>query len=389
MSNKYPFLNKWLDEYDSVESSYEKYIDSFLSQFEFRQRLVIIKMLNRYSFYNHIQKEKMFLEYVDKINEFIAGINNKGEYRIVTPIKDNKPHNSDIFGVYFKDEDFFERNISDDVLSACNHLFVVDDYSGTGDTIIKFLSEKLKQGVLKQKTVVYAIPVFMTNEALHNLSAKGIKVNTNISVVRQAKFYTQQNIINSAEKMIFDEASLKLCRVQAKYLNGYEKTEDLFSLPYATPNNTFGLFWSDSNTLYRPLFSRKGEQVFSMKSERFKHDFLKAADAMLIDGRIKALDIKKRFSIYIPILMLAGCNFGDIKQMLGLDNNKYFKYKGYLLDLGIIDGGDNIDIDELSKYVDMDKFRVFIGMRVLPVDSAKQRYVDNLMKEIQRRRPTI
>lgn len=380
MSAKYPFLNRWFVGFND-DTSFEKHVDSFIEQFDDTQQEVILKMLAKYTYINPIQKEQLFNDYLNKLYDFIISLNIVGNYFITTPIRDGEPHNSDLFSIIFKGNNHFDKYLTRQKLETCDYLFVVDDYSGTGNTIKKYI-DKLSEH-LKSECIIYVIPVFFTSEAKFALQQDGFNLNLNITIEKQSKYYSTHSVITPEEKKIFDIASLKKARVRFKFLNGYEDTEDLFSFSYATPNNTFGLFWDDENTLYIPLFCRQCDQLFSIQQRRFKHELLRAANDMLVDSKLEEIDEKKRFSIYIPILLKTGYSENEIKKMLRLNSFGYHINFDIMKERGVINDDGTINDAVFQEYVDIDKYNLFLGMGIKPTGEKQFGVANSLASLIQ------
>ena len=179
MSDKYPFLDRWLDS-DEYSSAYEKHIDNFLKQFpDENTRNVICKMLNHYIFYTREVTANYFERFANNVWNLIASLNlNPGNYCVTLPIKDDKPHNSDNLCPFFKRFPRFFRKADGITLSNCDYVFVVDDYAGSGKTIKSYVD--YVRPFLKQNVVVYALPVFCNDEAITFLTSNNFICNTNI-----------------------------------------------------------------------------------------------------------------------------------------------------------------------------------------------------------------
>lgn len=377
MSKKYPFLSSWL--IDEKESIYEKHLDEFLNQFKASFRPILIKMLNSYTYYNHERTEILFNNFARNLISFISTLPLK-PFCITLPIDDGKVHNSERLAFTFKNNPNFKKIINDSDFVNYDYIFVVDDYSGTGGTIINYI--KKKKSLFKKECTVYVAPVIMSDVSEKAFNDNNIAIVESAVTTKKAKYYSSQHIIDSREKLVFDNVSATFCRVQDRFINGEGKTEDLLSLSYWTPNNTFGLFWFDANTLYRPLFARCNEQSLQIKAKRqFKHKYIKALNTCCYTNNVSSVF---DFRIQIAALMAKSLTANEIKESFGLTEHSYNLSIDYLKKKNILLPNLNINIDELKKYIDYDQLLLFDEIGVFPTNPKRKKIENKLISLIQK-----
>lgn len=375
MSKKYPFLDNWL--VDEKESIYEKHLDEFLNQFKASFRPILIKMLNSYTYYNHERTEILFNNFARNLISFISTLPPK-PFCITLPIDDDKVHNSERLAFTFKNNPNFKKIVKDSDFINYDYIFVIDDYSGTGGTIINYI--KKKKPLFKKDCSVFVAPVIMSDVSEKAFNDSSITIVESVVTTKKAQYYSSQHIIDPSEKLVFDDVSVTFCRVQDRFVNGEGKTEDLFSLSYGTPNNTFGLFWFDANTLYRPLFARSNEQSLQIKAKRqFKHKYIKALNVCCYTNNISSVF---DFRIQIAALMAKPLPANEIKESFGLTDHEYNLSVNYLKKKNILLANFQVDINELKKYMDYDQLLLFDEIGIFPKNPKRKKIENDLISLI-------
>mgnify|MGYP000275059895 FL=1 len=117
-------------------------------------------------------------------------------------------------------------------------LLLVDDFVGTGDTILGCINLIEGKGIKKEK--IKALTLVMQEQGRNAVEEYGVET---YSAVLRNRAITDNYSIEEAEKKIVQMKNISK-RIKAKkelYL-GYKESEGLVSM-IKTPNNTFPFYW--------------------------------------------------------------------------------------------------------------------------------------------------
>lgn len=159
-----------------------------------------------------------------------------------------------------------KRKNAKKVFKTTRFLVLLDDFSGSGETIIDYLN-------ILQKYLPSTVHVLIF--CLHGMSIADQKLyqwrqnNTKINVT--VKFFTVDekffDKIKSLSQDVLDkfknfEKNSVLDEDETKYILGYGETQALVTNYRNTPNNTFSIFWKKSeNKKWSPLFPRHEKYI--------------------------------------------------------------------------------------------------------------------------------
>lgn len=122
----------------------------------------------------------------------------------------------------------------------------IDDYIGSGDTVLKCLHNLESWGLPKEKIIF--LTLVAQEQGLKKCSDEAAVVFSNIRMKRQITDYP--NAEENTQLMSEIEKNIK---VSDKYHFGYEQSEALVKLEH-TPNNTFPVYWfTNSNKRTAPF----------------------------------------------------------------------------------------------------------------------------------------
>ncbi len=153
--------------------------------------------------------------------------------------------------------------------SKTEFLVLLDDYSGSGETIIDYLN--ILQKYLPEKIKVLVFCLHAMSVAEQTLDEWRMK-NTNLNVVfyfysTDEKFFDKLEKLPQNHSTNLKDIKSKLTDFEEKYLLetddkkyalGYNDTQSLVTNYRNTPNNTFSIFWKRSKNLkWSPLFPRR------------------------------------------------------------------------------------------------------------------------------------
>ena len=161
-------------------------------------------------------------------------------------------------------------NLSNEQWKKINNVVLIDDFSGTGKTIITFLQG---QNTFFCEKKIFILLVEVMKEAKEKIELFAKENDMNITIltnsIKDKAFFDKSN--SFIKKFINISKRRKIGK---DFIKGYKESESLVSFFNNTPNNTLGLFWykSDSN---QPLFHRDNDEMpewKKMKNEKSKRN---------------------------------------------------------------------------------------------------------------------
>lgn len=142
-------------------------------------------------------------------------------------------------------------------LKEIEYLILIDDYTGTGGTIIKFLEAIMESIPSNVEIIVYCIHGTQIaqkkiEEFIDNLGTEKPKVNLKFEETSEQYF-----LHNPKEEHIIQKFT-ELFLSDYEYSLGYKKTQSVLTTYRNTPNNTLSLFWKEwtKGCGWEPLFLR-------------------------------------------------------------------------------------------------------------------------------------
>lgn len=153
--------------------------------------------------------------------------------------------------------------------SKTEFLVLLDDYSGSGETIIDYLNILQKYLPEKIKVLVFCLHAMsVAEQTLDEWRTKSTNLNVFFYFyAKDEKFFDKLEKLPQNHSTNLEDIKSKLTDFEKKYVLetddqnhdlGYKDTQSLVTNYRNTPNNTFSLFWKRSKNLkWRPLFPRK------------------------------------------------------------------------------------------------------------------------------------
>jgi hypothetical protein len=251
-----------------VYNSSEHMLSIFADKLEIHNQLIdsVIKKIftieyNLSTLQNNISEQRLKIS--NDLREFI--INKTNRKRIANKINDAHKKLEETLSNYYRVEDEIRirKRKTKAIFKEIKFLVLLDDFSGSGETIIDYLS--ILQNYLPPTVRVLIFCLHGMYDAEQNLIEWSR--NNEISNVT----FTFMNL----EKKFFDELEFPIQNAQTKledfeensvldeeekekkYILGYDNTQALVTNYRNTPNNTFSIFWKKSeNKKWKPLFPR-------------------------------------------------------------------------------------------------------------------------------------
>lgn len=274
-------VERWINNSDDCDDRIYHAFDAFNNLFEKindNQRTITIKLLRNFNYYNHESVSKIVASLSQKVRkEFsfdddnsIVSIVRKKDGRVSSSVEYTTIHqNVGAFSSKIHYQDLTE--ITPEQWSHIDNILLIDDFSGSGNTITNYLKKCDK--IFKQKKIVIILVEVMRG-ALESIRKYADNNQLDIEVVPyQIKDKAFKNEADNTIKG-FEELS-ELLMIPSYLIKGQYETESLVAFFNNTPNNTLGMFWYDTNN-NNSLFPRKHDKKPSwqiMKKEKEKREY--------------------------------------------------------------------------------------------------------------------
>lgn len=135
-------------------------------------------------------------------------------------------------------------------------LIFIDDISGTGNTLSKFIEHHQK--LLEQKKVIFFF-LAVTSVALERISCLKIEyphLEIEVLYEHELKKVSELNILSSDEFHSLLKLESSLWKKDNNNIMGYAKSELLVLFSHNIPNNTLSNLWIPENKKWKRLFTR-------------------------------------------------------------------------------------------------------------------------------------
>ncbi len=325
------YLKKWSKNNDVI-NFFDNEIESFERQFPDEYIELIEKLLSHYSFYEESTYYKNIEDYIEFINDYCIK-NDIEDFCLCLPVVNNyNSKNSHIFTSLLNNSFDVYVALNDTVIKY-NNIFIVDDYSGSGITILNFLKNNEDLFKFDSNKRIYISPMIFTdvaNEKFNELIKDYSNVYNIGFLERKAKFITKQGVLNSVEKNKLEILSKAYC-YKKDCIFGFKDVEDLFSTYFSTPNNTIGIFWDSDEILYKGLFNRGINYKEKLMKNRFISSTLNEIKSYLRPG--KRITIKH---LITALLLINERNKNEILKIIKLKQSDFTDIKNKLIDSKII-----------------------------------------------------
>lgn len=294
-------------------------IVSWLENFAVADWSKALIVLNAFEYFNTIDIIKEFDTHLNSIQNNIVG---SGTVYTLPVGKAGKSGLAMIY--YLKKTNSFVNNkhkiLEQTELRKLNegdNLILVDDFSGSGQTILDFY-DSIKND-LPSDIYVSALTVVYLAKAKNQLEKRSIEIYGNL---RQPAFSHRGSVFGYPPRM---KAIREFCfkygnylYSERKYLDkkslqhplGYSNSQALVGFEHAIPNNTLSIIWSDkkrtdSNVAWVPIFPRRTQAYIK-----------------------EASDFKKSSAYWISILYKL-----NLENQFSFEKEKYSKYNFQILSI--------------------------------------------------------
>lgn len=275
-------------------------IEKWLTHFSEEEQKLLLELLSKFYYYS---EEKIKVKTKELYDKFVFEHNDIAEQVVYSKVfKEYGASYSDILFTSF----WLNNNLSDQSEpnlyqlikdgSVPSKVAIVDDYSGTGKTLIKTLDKLIQANANAANATYYFLALHITNRALLQIKEYSDNTGVRIEVVFLEKSeetfkhgYLYEEVDAIAKKHTYEAMCNKLA-VNKDFILGFEEVESLVAFHYNTPNNTLGLFWQDLSD-FVALFPRHKRQKTSLRNlqqdaKRRKQQSIHTVVYGIDDGRL-------------------------------------------------------------------------------------------------------
>lgn len=263
----------------NFKKEFDTILDNWLKQFNEEDTPVLLELLKNFYYYT----ETAINQKVVELHEKFITVNGEDISNVLFAKmpKEYGVANSDIiFSSYwfnnnvkgFSSNDVIREYLENDAIPTV--LAIVDDYMGSGDTIIKALSKMFSIAPELQNSKLYVLMVHTTITGLQMIEEFKTKLGidlTTIYVDSTDKAFKDDYIFPRIEARLKKEQYELICagkNVSSNAILGYKDIQSLVSFEKTTPNDTLGLFWHSAEnfvSLFRKNSSPRNTSISMLK----------------------------------------------------------------------------------------------------------------------------
>lgn len=361
---------------DTINSLYLNNFENSLNNF-FNQEILLEHPDLKKTIKKTIKNEYFFFtesKMDSELKRVFKSISN--ESFIICPIKETKDHalhkSSDDISTKFKNLHHLENkkiihaiysgrdniNSNNNLQTLDNHLLknksdfilLLDDYSGSGKTVINFLNE-LKYNLLRDLAYIdiFIYISYVTEDAKKKIRSYEIN-NPSMNIKFDYYKVESNNFITEEESEFIKDFSSNNLFIE--YPLGFDNCKSLVSFYHNTPNNTYGLFWDYSINKWTPLFCRQGRDNARIKQLNLWEKNRKKVAIKLKSKNISLDDLITNYDLtYIDIVFFVAYNTTikkkDLCYILGYTEKQLQVYRNYLVKSGWLNKSNKEPSDSL------------------------------------------
>lgn len=266
------FINKcitqWKGEFSIDErlENFSKKFDEWIMQIPEESREIVKTLIINMTYYSNETANKWLKNLHEELLKYDNVTDNNTIYAFIKS-KDGLSNSSNDYWTNYKALNRINSNLCVENLDAIdeeqwiyiNNIVFVDDFSGSGCSLIKELKKRPK--IYSGKTI-YFIALNIMDLAISNIENFANSYNIKICFLvskKQLKAFDRNMFENNldAKKNIINMS--KKLDIYPEFILGYEKSESLVAFYNNTPNNTLGFIWCDTDEGYHSIFPRKNE----------------------------------------------------------------------------------------------------------------------------------
>ena len=255
-------------------------IDAWLEQFDEDDKPLMLKLLQHFYYYT---EERLNFKARQLYGKFIEEYPTDSNKAIFAGIEKDVGVG---FSSFIFETFWIKNNLKDSAVPRFTEevktwgalpevLAIIDDYSGTGSTFIKYLNKIISVNPDLKNIRYYFLTIHISKDALLNIAEyanqQEIKVQCVYLDESDRAFnagYIYETIEAETNKTKYGELCKRLA-LSEKNAFGYKQIAALVSFEYNTPNNTLGVFWSEVDD-FMSLFCRHKWQRTTLSELRKK-----------------------------------------------------------------------------------------------------------------------
>ena len=267
---------KGLDVGDSILKNVLEAYPAWIDQMTENMREIIETQMDYFDYYSH-ETVNEFLKILHGMIQNIEDISFDNTVYTVLSSQSGRINSGNYYLIEYKEINKISKHVVFpsfwkliDKLSYVNNVVLVDDFCGSGNTLIDFLGENLEH--LKNKKIYYLI-IHAMSTALDEIEVFSKQNSISITVLYcncTDKAFLRSYTLRSRKEEYIEEA--KKIGISNAYILGFKHTEALIAFYNNTPNNTLGIYWNKAKG-FTPLFSRNDDRRpswYQMKSDKKK-----------------------------------------------------------------------------------------------------------------------
>jgi len=261
------------------KKKFDGILDNWLKQFDKEDRPVLLELLKMFYYYTEtainqkvVALHQRFIEINGEDISKVLFAKMPKEYGVANSdlIFSSYWFNNDIKG--YSSNDVIREYLENDAIPAV--LAVVDDYIGSGDTIIDALSKMFSIAPELQNSKLYILVIHAASIGLQRIADFKTKLGIDLTVIyldSSDKAFKDDYIFPRIEARLKQEQYELICVgkcVSNNAIFGYKDIQSLVSFEKTTPNDTLGLFWHSAENfvaLFRKNSSPRNTSISALK----------------------------------------------------------------------------------------------------------------------------
>lgn len=259
---------------------FSKKIESWLQQFDDAEKPMMLKLLGNFYYYTEERINSKVVKLYRKFKEeFPADCENAIYAGMEKDL--GVGYSSFIFDTFWIKnglKDNSTQKLSEEIKTwdtLPESFAIIDDYSGSGSTFIKYLNKLIKIRFDIVKAKFYFLVIHISQDSLQNICEYSNQLGVSVQCIylnESERAFSDGYIYEAVEAEIQKRKYEELCkkyRVSEENFFGYKQIAALVSFAYNTPNNTLGIFWNELDD-FMALFHRHKRRRTSLQELRSK-----------------------------------------------------------------------------------------------------------------------
>ncbi|WP_313071183.1 phosphoribosyltransferase-like protein [Lacrimispora sp.] len=262
-------ISRWAEEEcdDRLEKAISLF-DEWESKFSDSEKEVVAGLISNYNYYSKKKVIGILKELDDKVINTYNVSNNDSIVSVIRKKNGLLGSSSDYWlnysyltklsgDIFYDSLDYITPNQWKNI----KNIIFVDDCSGTGETIKKFL-ERQKNNFSNKQIIIILIE--MMEDAYDNIMQYAKNKKLNVKII---PYYVAQKAFFKKDEKVIQKYCMTAHNIAIKSKNifGYAQSEALMSFYNNSPNNTLGIFWEDTE-IYNSIFPRKKKEKAGWKN---------------------------------------------------------------------------------------------------------------------------